>query len=152
MAAHKTEKRIIIATGAVLLLFLISVLYAKAMYHNGAPGSVATNKTYSEPKITKLNDGSYQVYAVASMWKIEPAAIRIPAGSDVEIFLTSKDIVHGLSIPAKNVEMTAMHGTIEKARVKFAKPGVYKISVDEYCGKKHGNMQAQVIVEERNGM
>lgn len=152
MAATKTEKRIIMATGAVLLLFVFSVLYATGKHNIPVPGHTTFQKAFNEPKITKLNNGTYQVFAVASMWKFEPAAIKVPAGSDVEIFVTSKDIVHAFSIPSMNVNLMAMYGTINKTKVKFDEPGVYKITGIGYCGTGHQDMQAEVIVKKRNAM
>lgn len=142
----KTERSVMMASGAVLALFLFSVLYAKGKYKSDLPECLPYNKAYETPKVTKLDDSTYQVYAVAQMWQFQPSEIYIPVGSEVDFFVTSKDVVHGFNIPLKNVNMMAIYGNVNKTTVKFDKPGVYNITCHEYCGVGHQNMQAQVIV------
>jgi cytochrome c oxidase subunit 2 len=141
----KSEKKVIVITGALLALFIFSILYARGKYTD-IPECLPFDKAYTEPKITKLDDKTYQVFAVASMWQFQPSEIYIPTGSEVDFFLTSKDVVHGFHIYEKNVNLMAIYGNINKTTVKFDKPGVYKITCHEYCGVGHQNMQAQVIV------
>ena len=143
----KSEKKILMITGATMALFIFSILYARGKY-NDAPECLPYDKTYETPKVTKLDDKTYQVYAVASMWQFQPSQIYIPVGSEVDFFLTSKDVVHGFNIPDKNVNLMAVYGNINKSTVKFDKPGVYKITCHEYCGVGHQNMQAEVIVND----
>jgi cytochrome c oxidase subunit 2 len=141
----KSEKKVIIMTGVVLSLLIFSVLYARGKY-NDAPECLPYNKVYEEPKVMKLDDKTYQVYAVAQMWQFQPSQIYIAVGSEVDFFLTSKDVVHGFNITEKNVNLMAVYGNINKTTVKFDKAGVYKITCHEYCGVGHQNMQAEVIV------
>ena len=141
------EKRTLLITGAILSLFIFSTLYARGKF-NDIPECLPYNKTYTEPKITKLDDKTYQVYMVATMWQFEPSDIYIPTGSEVDFFVTSKDVVHGFNIYQKNVNLMAVYGNINKSTVKFDKPGVYTITCHEYCGVGHQNMQAQVIVND----
>jgi len=145
----QTEKKVIIVTGAVLALFIFSVLYARGR-NNDLPECVPFDKTYTLPKVTKLDNKTYQVYAVASMWKFEPSQIYIPVGSEVDFFITSKDVVHGFNIHDKNVNLMAVFGNINKTTVKFDKPGVFKITCHEYCGVGHQSMQAEVVVNYEN--
>jgi cytochrome c oxidase subunit II len=143
----KSEKKVLVITGATLALFIFSILYARGKY-NDAPECLPYDKTYETPKVTKLDDKTYQVFAVAQMWQFQPSQIYIPVGSEVDIFLTSKDVVHGFNIAEKNVNLMAVYGNINKTTVKFDKPGVYKITCHEYCGVGHQNMQAEVIVND----
>ncbi len=143
------EKRVLIITGVVLGVFIFSMLYARGKY-NDLPECVPFDKAYIEPKVTQLDDHTYQVFAVAQMWQFQPSQIYIPVGSDVDFFLTSKDVVHGFNIVEKNVNLMAVYGNINKQTVKFDKPGTYKITCHEYCGIGHQNMQAEVIVNDPN--
>jgi cytochrome c oxidase subunit 2 len=145
-----SEKKIIIITGAVLGLFIFSILYATGK-NNDLPECLPFNKSYLEPKVTKLDEKTYQVYAVAQMWQFQPVQIYIPAGSEVDFYITSKDVVHGFNISDKNVNMTAIYGNITKNTVRFEKAGIYKIVCHEYCGVGHQFMQAEVIVNEPSG-
>lgn len=141
----KSEKKVLLVTGSVLSLFIFSILYARGR-NNDLPECLPFNKTYLEPKVKQLDKETYQVYAVAQMWQFQPSQIVVPVGSEVDFFVTSKDVVHGFNIPEKNVNMMAIYGNINKTTVKFEKPGIYKIICHEYCGIGHQGMQAEVIV------
>jgi cytochrome c oxidase subunit 2 len=82
---------------AVLALFIFSILYARGK-NNELPECLPFNKAYLEPKVIKLDDKTFQVYVVAQMWQFQPNQINIPAGSEVDFFVTSKDLVHGFNI------------------------------------------------------
>lgn len=144
-AIDKSEKKVLVITGAVLALFIFSILYARGK-NNDLPECLPFDKAYLEPKVTQLDDKTYQVFAVAQMWQFQPAEIYIPAGSEVDFYVTSKDVVHGFNIYEKNVNLTALYGNINKTTVKFDEPGIYKITCHEYCGVGHQAMQAQIIV------
>ena len=146
MTIDKSEKRVVGITLLVIGLFVFSLLYAKGKYKSDVPECLPYDKAYSEPKINKLDEKTYQVFSVASMWQFQPAEIHIPVGSEVDFYLTSKDVTHGFNISEKNVNMMAVYGAINKTTVKFDKPGVYDIVCHEYCGVGHQNMRAQVIV------
>jgi cytochrome c oxidase subunit 2 len=142
----KAEKRVLIVTGLLISLLVFSILYAKGKYKTDVPECLPYDKAYNEPKVNKIDEKTYQVFAVAKMWSFEPSEIYIPVGSEVDFYLTSKDVVHGFNIAQKNVNMMAVYGNINKTTVKFDKPGVYDIVCHEYCGVGHQNMRAQVIV------
>ena len=146
MTIDKSEKRVVGITLLLIGLFVFSLLYAKGKYKTDVPECLPYDKAYSEPKIIKLDDKTYQVFSVASMWQFQPSEIYIPVGSEVDFFLTSKDVTHGFNISEKNINMMAVYGAINKTTVKFDKPGVYDIVCHEYCGIGHQNMRAQVIV------
>lgn len=146
MTIDKSEKKVVAITLAVIGLFVFSLLYAKGKYRSDVPECLPYDKAYTEPRVNKLDSTTYQVFSVASMWQFQPAEIYIPVGSEVDFYLTSKDVVHGFNIAQKNINMMAVHGAINKTTVKFDKPGVYDIVCHEYCGVGHQNMRAQVIV------
>ena len=146
MTIDKSEKKVIGITLALNGLFVFSLLYARGKYKSDVPECLPYDKAYTQPKVVQLDDHTYQVYAVASMWRFEPAEIYIPVGSEVDFYLTSNDVVHGFNIADKNVNMMAVQGAINKTTVKFDKPGVFDIVCHEYCGVGHQNMRAQVIV------
>jgi len=146
MYIEKSEKKVLIITGSLLAVFVFSILYARGKYNSDLPECIPYNKTYEEPRINKIDDKTYQVFAVAQMWLFQPSQIYIPVGSEVDFYVTSKDVVHGFNIAEKNVNMMAIYGNINKTTVKFEKPGVYKIVCHEYCGIGHQNMQGEIIV------
>ena len=111
------------------------------------PECVPDEKTFTKGKVEQLDKHTYRVYYVAGMWQFEPNVVEIPYESELDIFLTSKDVVHGFHINDKNVNLMAVPGTINVTRVKFHRRGEYKIVCHEYCGTGHQNMQATIIVK-----
>jgi cytochrome c oxidase subunit 2 len=146
MVMDKVERGVIITSLLLMGLFVFSLLYAQNNYKIDVPECLPYDKAYTEPKVNKLGDSLYQVFSVAAMWQFQPSEIYIPVGSEVDFYLTSKDVVHGFNIAQKNINMMAVYGAINKTTVKFDKPGVYDIICHEYCGIGHQNMRAQVIV------
>jgi cytochrome c oxidase subunit 2 len=146
MLIDKSERTVIIITLVLIGIFVFSLLYAKGKYNSDVPECLPYNKAYTQPKVNQLDEKTWQVFAVASMWQFQPSEIFIPAGSEVDFYLTSNDVVHGFNIAQKNVNMMAVYGALNKTTVKFDKPGVYDIVCHEYCGVGHQNMRAQVIV------
>jgi len=73
----------------------------------------------------------------------------VPAGSDVDIYLTSSDVVHGFNISEKAVNLMAVPGAINKKTVHFEKAGIYKIVCHEYCGIGHHSMEGEIIVYDK---
>jgi cytochrome c oxidase subunit 2 len=141
-----SEKKVIVITLALIGLFVFSLLYARSRYQSDVPECLPYDKAYNKPKVEQLDDKTYQVFAVAQMWQFQPSEIYVPVGSEVDFFLTSKDVVHGFNIAEKNINMMAVYGAVNKTTVKFSEPGVYDIVCHEYCGVGHQNMRAQVIV------
>ena len=146
MKIDKIEKRVIISSMALMGLFVFSLLYARQNYDSDLPECLPYDKAYSEPKVNQLDSLTYEIYYVASMWQFQPSEVYVPVGAEVDMYLTSKDVVHGFNIYDKNVNMMATYGSLNKARVKFDKPGVYDVVCHEYCGVGHQNMRSQVIV------
>lgn len=146
MAFDKIEKGVIITTLCLIALFVFSLLYAKNKYRSDVPECIPYDKAYEIPKVNKIDEKTYQVFAVAQMWQFQPSEISVPAGSEVDFFLTSKDVLHGFHIYEKNVNMMAVYGGINKTTVKFDEPGIYKIVCHEYCGVGHQNMEGKVLV------
>jgi len=142
----KYEIRIIQLTLAMIAVFLFALLRATNNYSADLPACIPYDGSFTEPKMMELDDNLYQVYIVAQMWSFEPAEIYLPVGAEVDFYLTSKDVVHGMHLYEKNLNMMAVPGGINKSTVKFDKPGVYELICHEYCGSGHQHMRAEVIV------
>jgi cytochrome c oxidase subunit 2 len=146
----KYENRVIIITGILLMIFIFAILRAMSKNASDLPACIPYDGAYSEPKVVKLDDSTYQVYMVAQMWNFEPSEIFLPVGAEVDLYLTTKDVVHGFNIPDKSVNMMAVYGGINKTTIKFDEPGVYPIICHEYCGSGHQAMKSEIIVNYPN--
>lgn len=140
------EKRVAAITGLVLGLFVIAVLFAAAQSDADIPECIPYDEVYETPQLKILDDYNYQAFYVAQMWNFEPFDIQVPVGSEIEFFLTSKDVVHGFWIPRKNVNLMAVPGAVTKVSLRFQDPGIYPIYCHEYCGTGHQQMAATITV------
>ena len=142
----KYEIRTIVLTGFTLAIFIVAILKSMFTYATGIPECIPYDESFTEPRIEKLDEKLYQVFALAQMWSFEPHEIRLPVGAEVDFYLTSKDVVHGFHINEVSLNMMAVPGGINKETVTFRKPGVYKIICHEYCGSGHQHMMGEIIV------
>ena len=142
-----TEKLIGILSVVLILIIFGLIAYAWKGKQIDLPGCVTDVQPYEEGGITHLGGNRYQIRYVARMWTFMPARIELPVGSEVDIYLVSKDVVHGFIIPGTNVNLMAIPGSIAYARVKFDKPGTYHIYCHEFCGLGHQNMFATIEVK-----
>lgn len=111
------------------------------------PRKVAETAPFDKPGVVELAPGQYEVRMTAQIWSFAPNEIRVPAGSTVHFWATSKDVVHGLLIPRVNVNVMVLPGQIAHAQARFDRPGEYPIICHEYCGIAHHTMAGRVIVE-----
>jgi cytochrome c oxidase subunit II len=100
---------------------------------------------------------SAEVYVVAKqwMWKLEHESgqrelnqLHVPVGRDVELIMTSQDVIHSFYVPAFRIKQDVLPGRYTTAWFHATKPGVYHLFCAEYCGTQHSGMIGQVIVME----
>jgi cytochrome c oxidase subunit 2 len=111
------------------------------------PNTVTTTAPFSTPGVRPIGPGQYEAHMVAQVWSFAPAEIRVPAGSTVHFWITSKDVVHGFFIPSANVNVMVLPGQIAHAEARFDRPGEYPMICHEYCGIAHHLMAGRVVVE-----
>lgn len=143
---NKYELKVIIMSASVLGIFLFALLYNVFDRKIDVPTCIPYNASFQRSEIKQIDDGHYAVYMIAKMWAFDPGEITIPAGSTVDFYLTSADVVHGFHIERKAVNLMAVPGAVNKVTVKFPKDGVYRIVCHEYCGIGHQNMMGIVNV------
>jgi cytochrome c oxidase subunit 2 len=100
--------------------------------------------------VKQIAPGQYEVRMLAQIWTFTPGEIRVPAGSTVHFWTTSKDVVHGLFIHHANVNVMVLPGQIAHVEARFDHPGEYPILCHEYCGIAHHTMAGKIIVEPRS--
>ena len=86
---------------------------------------VAEHPLFKEPGVTEIAPGQYEVRLTGQIWSFAPNEIRVPAGSTVHFWATSKDLVHGLLVPRHNVNVMLLPGQISHAQARFDTPGEY---------------------------
>ena len=101
--------------------------------------------------------GATEVYVVAKqwMWKIEHLEgqreineLHVPVGRDIELIMTSQDVIHSFYVPAFRIKQDVLPGRYTTAWFRATKAGVYHLFCAEYCGTQHSGMIGQIVVME----
>ncbi len=150
-----TEKRWIQVSIAVLAIFAIAIgltgfvmgFQVPLPEQRVDPALITQEGPFAEPGLRELAPGKYEAYILAQIWSFVPNEIRVPAGSTVTFYVTSKDVQHGFHITGTNVNVQVLPGYVGKITHRFDKPGTYHILCNEYCGLGHQAMYGRVIVE-----
>ena len=69
----------------------------------------------------------------------------IPAGEEVELLVTSRDVIHSFWIPALNGKRDARPGFFAPWKIEADNPGFYFGQCTEFCGLSHSRMRMQTI-------
>lgn len=155
-----TEKKFVIASVILLVVFAAAVGVSAFTYgiQVPLPEQRVDPRTVATPGVTPFGDpldervrelapGRYEVYILAQTWTFLPNEIRIPAGSTITFYLTSRDVLHGFQIENTNINMMVIPGQISRLTATFDEPGVYNYICNEYCGIGHHIMYGRIIVE-----
>jgi cytochrome c oxidase subunit 2 len=113
------------------------------------PAKIAEHPLFREPGVVETAPGQYEVRLTAQIWSFTPNEVRVPAGSTVTFWGTSRDVIHGLLVPKHNINVMLLPGQIARAQARFDTPGEYPIICHEYCGIAHHAMAGKITVEER---
>jgi cytochrome c oxidase subunit II len=98
-----------------------------------------------------------QVYVVAKqwMWKLqheegqrEINELHVPVGRDVEMIMTSQDVIHSFYVPAFRIKQDVLPGRYTTLWFHPTRSGAYHLFCAEYCGTQHSGMIGQVVVLE----
>jgi cytochrome c oxidase subunit 2 len=157
MHIHPVERAWIIIGGVMLAVFAVAVFVSSFAYGFQLPvpeavvdpAKVATPgaTSFGEPGLKELAPGRYEARVLAQTWLFTPKEIRIPAGSKVTFYFTSKDVQHGVHVDATNINLMILPGQVSKLTATFDTPGTYKFICHEFCGVGHQTMFGQIVVE-----
>jgi cytochrome c oxidase subunit II len=141
-----TEKRIVwISLGFVLVLLGLAAL-AIHIFHVGLPTCLSDVTPFQKGELIAHSPTHYELHYVARMWKFEPEDVAVPAGSTVDIYLSAADVTHGMILLGTNLNLMAVPGVVNYARVKFDHPHDYQLLCHEFCGTGHDKMAAELRV------
>jgi len=138
--ALKLELRLFAFVIVLLIFFMGMIVYAIERYGIGLPTCVTTVKPFVKPEIIELGPKHYEVHYVASMWRFEPADLQLPAGSEVDLYVSSIDVTHGFQIPGTDINLMVVPGKVNYARLKLDNDRSYQILCHEFCGAGHHEM------------
>lgn len=72
--------------------------------------------------------------------------LHMPAGTPVDILVTSQDVIHAFWIPRLAGKIDALPGQVNHLRIQADQPGRYAGQCNEFCGLGHAGMRFDVIV------
>jgi len=140
------EKRILFAATLFALSIAGVIALSVRLFGIDLPTCLTDVRPFSDAKVIEQGPNRYEVHYVAKMWKFEPADLNVETGSTVDIYLSTADVTHGMQIIGTNVNLMAVPGAVNYARVKFDKAGDYLVVCNEYCGIQHHNMAGRIHV------
>ncbi len=144
----KSEKFAFILSGLLLVVFFGAIMYAAVAKDIDVPTCITDMDPFERDTLFQTGPDTYELQMVARMWAFQPSTVRLPAGTTVDLYVTSQDIIHGFKIEEHNVNLMAIPGAINYLRVKFDKPGEYLFACHEFCGAAHHTMAGRFIIEE----
>lgn len=71
--------------------------------------------------------------------------IHIPAGTPVELTMTSRDVIHSFWAPRLNGKRDVVPGRAHYWKIEADEPGVFDGQCAEFCGASHANMYFKVV-------
>ncbi|MDX1413624.1 MAG: cytochrome c oxidase subunit II [Candidatus Promineifilaceae bacterium] len=160
MHIDRTEKIFIVASIILVVVFALAIavssiafgIQVPSPYELIDPNTVATPgaSPWGAPvdeRVRELAPGKYEAYVLSQIWTFQPNEIRIPAGSEITFYLTSKDVQHGFKLSDTNINMMIVPGQVSTLTATFENPGTYYFICHEYCGAGHHTMYGSLIVE-----
>ena len=72
--------------------------------------------------------------------------LHLPAGTSVDIMVSSPDVIHSFWIPRFAGKIDAVPGHVNVLRIQADEPGRYEGQCSEFCGIGHSLMRFAVIV------
>lgn len=74
--------------------------------------------------------------------------LHLPVGRDVELLLTSGDVIHGVWIPNLHGKIDMIPGRVNRQRLRVDRVGVLRGQCTEFCGLQHSFMAFWVVSHE----
>ena len=98
-----------------------------------------------------------KIFVVAKqwMWKIqhmegarEINQLHVPVGRDIELIMTSQDVIHSFCVPEFRVKQDVIPGRYTTLWFHATRPGTYHLFCAQFCGTMHSGMIGEVTVME----
>lgn len=113
-------------------------------YYFCCPMCIGEFKKNPEKYISKIKEINLEAY----QFGYEPEEIVVKKGDIVRLFISSRDVAHGVYIKEYGVSARAEKGKVKKVEFIAKESGKFPILCSVYCGRGHSKMKAVLIVEE----
>ena len=71
--------------------------------------------------------------------------IVFPAGQQINLDITSNDVIHSFWVPELNGKKDAVPGRVHQWKIQADEPGVYGGTCTEFCGLAHADMRIRAV-------
>ena len=149
---------ILVVIGAFTIVTLVDI---SSREDNAMALSVDGESTMWEPEVVVVGQqwwweyryyfGGLEGIDLSDARNLPPADIVtanqlvIPIGEEIELKITSRDVIHSHWIPALNGKRDAVPGRVTYWKVNADEPGVYFGQCTEFCGLSHSRMRMQAV-------
>jgi cytochrome c oxidase subunit 2 len=105
--------------------------------------------------VTTPAPGSSDIHVVARQFffefkhpdgRSEVGELRVPVGKPVKLIMTSRDVIHGFSLPSFRLKQDVLPGQYTYLYLQPDREGSYDIFCTEYCGVGHSTMRGKLVV------
>jgi cytochrome c oxidase subunit 2 len=73
--------------------------------------------------------------------------MHLPVNRPVIVYLSSKDVIHSLTLPQMRVKQDAIPGTVQPVWFTPTKTGEWEIACSQLCGLAHYRMRGFYTVQ-----
>jgi len=140
------ERRIIIVSVAFAMTLFGLAALAINLFQVGLPTCLTDIKPFQKGELITHSPTHYELHYVARMWEFDPEEVIVPVGSTIDIYVSTPDVTHGLILLGTDLNLMAVPGVVNYARVKLDQPRTYQLLCHEYCGTGHERMTANLRV------
>lgn len=71
-------------------------------------------------------------------------AVVLPINTNIELQITSADVIHSFAVPAFGIKKDAVPGRLNETWIRIEKPGTYFGQCSEICGTNHAYMPIEI--------
>lgn len=136
--------RFIIGGGVVLSAVVVTIVLAVTLLAMRAIPSRAT----SDPIVVEITGHQWWWEVVYPDLGIRTAnELHIPVGREIELRLTSADVVHSFWIPSLAGKLDLLPDRVNTMILQADAPGNYGGMCAEFCGLQHANMAITALAE-----
>ncbi len=98
---------------------------------------------------------AFQIHVLGKqwMWKIQQPngareinTLHAPIGREVELIMTSEDVIHSMFLPALRLKQDVLPGRYTYLWFDADKPGTYHLYCAEFCGTGHSRMTGSLVL------
>ncbi|MDN3564190.1 cytochrome c oxidase subunit II [Paeniroseomonas aquatica] len=128
-----------VVTLAALLVYSLGISRALTLPGEAAPLKVEIigRQYWWEVRYPELGEGA-----------VTANELHLPVGRDVELQLSSGDVIHSVWIPNLHGKMDMIPGRVNRQRLRVDRTGVLRGQCTEFCGIQHSFMAFWVVAHE----